>query len=103
VTSFVIPADAAAAEERFLEAIRARIAWQVEQAGRLRAVERQPGAALDVLDVAALAWLVEQRPEAQRAPEWRAFIGELHELADEDGRLPDALERLVRVVFAELL
>jgi hypothetical protein len=94
-------AQAALAEERYLASVRRRVGWQAGRAEQLRAAERAPE--LDVLDVAALRRLVDAHPEAPRAAEWRAFLAELAELADTRGRLPEVLERLVRVVLAELL
>lgn len=94
-------AQAAQAELRFLESIRRRVAWQVEQAVRLRSADDD--APLDLLDIGSLWQLVEAHPHEPRAREWRAFLAELREIADDDGRLPDFLERLVSVVFGELL
>jgi hypothetical protein len=96
------PPDAAAAEERFLADLRERVAWQAEEAARLRAQER-PVAALDPLDADALERLVHAHPHALRNAEWRCFLADLRFLVDADGRLPASLERLVRVVFADLL
>jgi hypothetical protein len=98
-----IAARAALAETRFLDGVRRRVAWQADQAARLRALPRQPAAPLDVLDLNALCRLVAAVPAGPRTPEWTAFLEELCELAEPDGRLPEILERLVRVVFAELL
>ena len=92
------------AEARFLEDLRRRVSWQADAADVLRArasrVERE---AVDPLDALALERLVAARPHAPRAREWRAFLIELRELADEEGRLPASLERLVRVVLNDLL
>jgi hypothetical protein len=98
------PEDAVVAEQRFLESLRRRVAWQAEAAARLRA-ERPPapGPAIDVLDLAAIEQLVASRPDAPRAQEWRLFLDELRFLAEPTGRLPGIVDRLVRVVFAELL
>lgn len=98
------PDEAVAAEERFLVIVRRRVAWQAEAAARLRghAVAAQ-GPSVDVLQLATLERLVAARAELPRAAEWRAFLDELEFLVDQDGRLPDSLERLVRVVLAELL
>lgn len=94
--------QALAAEERFLEELRQRVGWQVSEAARQRARERvaEP---IDVLDADALGRLVRAHPEAPRAAEWRCFLAELRYLAADDGRLPASLERLVRVVLADLL
>lgn len=97
-----LAAQAALAEQRFLDSVRRRVAWQSEQAARLRALPREPQP-FDLLDLGALTRLVAGHPAAPRAAEWSAFLDELRELADENGRLPGILERLVRVVFAELL
>jgi hypothetical protein len=91
----------ALAEERFLSDLRARVAWQAEEAARQRAAVAPPE--IDVRDLAALHRLVADHPRAARHAEWRAFLGELETLTDSDGRLPATLERLVRVVLAELL
>lgn len=101
MTAVAVPRDAEAAEARFLEELRRRVAWQAEEASRQRvAVPREP---LDLLDAGALERLVQAHPDAPRADEWRAFLVELRYLADDQGRLPATLERLVRVVFADLL
>jgi hypothetical protein len=96
--------DPALAEERFLESLRRRVSWQAEQAARQRAhaVASRP-VALDPLDPAALAALIETRPDDVRAPEWRAFLAELDVLIEADGRLPASIEGLVRLVFTDLL
>jgi hypothetical protein len=94
------PEDAVAAELRFLEEVRARVAWQADAASRLRGTIAEP---LDVLDVAALERLVAANADAPRAAEWLSFLDELAFLAEPGGRLPATLERLVRVVFADLL
>jgi hypothetical protein len=107
VASTWVPDEAAAldpatqAEERFLAELRQRVAWQSERAAALRAAAADPVA--DLRDLAALWRLVESRPDAPRAAEWRSFLIELRDLADESGRLPEFLERLVRVVLADLL
>lgn len=95
------PEDAVSAELRFLEEVRARVAWQAEKAARLREPASVP--ALDVLDVAVLERLVAAAPDAPRAGEWRLFVAELREVASPTGRLPENLERLVRVVLGDLL
>jgi hypothetical protein len=97
------PEDAVAAEQRFLEELRQRVAWQAEKVARLRAEELTAPAAFDVLDFAALERLVASQPGARRAAEWRIFLEELRFLTDAGGRLPELVDRLVRVVFAELL
>jgi hypothetical protein len=94
------PEDVVTAEQRYLDVLRRRVAWQSEAAARLRG--GHVGTPPDVLELATLRRLVAAAQDAPRAEEWRAFLGELSELA-EDGRLPETLERLVRVVFAELL
>jgi hypothetical protein len=103
VTAAELPTDPAAAEVRFLEDLRRRVAWQADEAARLRLRARRPAAPVDLLDANALELLVHAHPEAPRAAEWRAFLAELRYLADDRGRLPAALERLVRVVLADLL
>jgi hypothetical protein len=96
--------DAAAlAERQFLDALRSRVAWQADAAARLRATQPQPEPALDVLDVWTLGSLVDAHPDSPRAAEWAAFLAELCFLVESDGRLPASLERLVRVVFSDLL
>jgi hypothetical protein len=94
------PEDAVAAELRFLEEVRARVAWQADAASRLRGSTAQP---LDVLDVASLERLVAGNTDSPRCAEWLSFLDELAFLAEPGGRLPVTLERLVRVVFADLL
>jgi hypothetical protein len=89
------------AEQRFLQGVRDRVAWQAERAAALRAVGAP--AALDLRDLAQLWALVASRPEDPRSLEWRAFLVELRELTDESGHLPEELERLVRVVLSDLL
>ena len=69
---------------------------------RTRAARQAP-VLVDPLQLSDLFRLVESRPHAPRAPEWRAFLAELQFLADADGRLPSWLERLVRVVLTDLL
>jgi hypothetical protein len=97
------PEGAVAAEQRFLDGLRRRVAWQAHAAARLRA-ERPPAqGTVDVLDVAALERLLAAHASALRAREWRLFLDELVEIADPGDRLPPLLERLVRVVFGELL
>jgi hypothetical protein len=98
-----LPADAAEAEVRFLEELRSRVAWQAEEAARLRLRAGTPAPSVDLLDANALELLVHAHPEAPRAAEWRAFLAELRYLADDRGRLPATLERLIRVVLADLL
>lgn len=98
----VVPEDAAAAEERFLAELRQRVAWQAEEAERQRGTPVR-SSHVDVLEAATLDRLVSANPDAPRAAEWRSFLGELRYLTDDQGRLPAQLERLVRVVFAELL
>ena len=101
MTTAAAPVDAAAAEARFLEELRRRVAWQAEEAARQRVVvPREP---VDPLDAEALERLVQAHPNADRAAEWRSFLAELRYLADDQGRLPETLERLVRVVLADLL
>jgi hypothetical protein len=95
------PEDAVAAEQRFLEQVRQRVAWQAEAASRLRG--GPPERVLDVLDLATLTRLVEAHADAPRGAEWRLFLDELAFLADASGRLPATLERLVRVVLADVL
>jgi hypothetical protein len=92
------------AEQRFLESLRRRVTWQSEEAERQRAaaIAAYP-AQHDPLDPAALAALIETRPDDVRAPERRAFLAEMEVLIEEDGRLPSSLEGLVRLVFADLL
>ena len=102
-TAEELAVQAALAEARFLDSVRRRVAWQAEQAARLRALPRAPRTPLDLLDVAVLERLVAEHPTAPRAAEWRAFVGELRELAGADGRLPEIVDRLVAVVFDELL
>jgi hypothetical protein len=101
LTAVALPADAEAAEARFLDELRRRVAWQAEEASRQRVAV--PATPLDLLDAGTLERLVEAHPEAGRAAEWRAFLVELRYLADDQGRLPATLERLVRVVLADLL
>jgi hypothetical protein len=96
-------AQASLAEQRFLDSVRRRVAWQAEQAARLRALPREPAAPPDLLDLRVLEKLLVAAPVAPRTAEWTAFLEELRELADDDGRLPEVLERLVSVVFADLL
>jgi hypothetical protein len=91
--------SAEAAEERFLDELRRRVAWQAEQAARQREAARPK----DPLDTTVLWRLVEEHDDALRQSEWRAFLAELHELTDANGRLPASFERLVRTVFGELL
>lgn len=93
----------ALSEERFLAALRERVAWQSRAAERRRAEELVRPQPVDVLNVAELIELVERDRTARRYDEWRAFLDELAELTESGGRLPAMLERLVRVVFAELL
>lgn len=101
MSAATVPVDAEAAEARFLADLRRRVAWQAEEAARQRvAVPVEP---LDLLDARALEALVHAHPEAERAAEWRAFLAELRYLADDHGRLPATLERLVRIVLADLL
>jgi hypothetical protein len=95
------PDTAALVEERFLAELRARVAWQSDRAAALRAAVADP--VPDPRDLGSLWRLVESRPDAPRAAEWRAFLIELRDLADERGRLPEYLERLVGVVLADLL
>lgn len=94
---------AALAEKRFLDTVRRRVAWQAGEAARQRAVRLDQAPAPDLLDVAVLARLLETRPDAPRAAEWRVFVAELQEIADAEGRLPAVIERLVRFVLADLL
>src|SRR5581483_1948419 len=93
-------AEAEFTEQRFLEQLRRRVAWQAEQAEQQRSRQRQE---IDVLDADTLDRLIRARPDAARNAEWCAFLGELRYLADDAGRLPQSLERLVRVVLADLL
>jgi len=93
-------AEAEHTEQRFLERLRERVAWQAEQAELQRTRQRET---IDVLDAGTLERLVRGRPDAARNAEWRAFLAELRYLADDQGRLPAPLERLVRVVLADLL
>ena len=95
-------ADPAVLEDRFLDEIRRRVAWQASAAARLRERPVEAGP-VDPLDLAALQRLVAARPEARRHREWTAFLAELAELTDSDGRLPENLQGLVTVVLAELL
>jgi hypothetical protein len=97
------PEDAVAAEQRFLEELRRRVAWQAEAVARLRAEQPPAPAPFDPLDFAALEGLVAANSAAPRAQEWQLFLEELEILVEADGRLPQLVERLVRVVFAELL
>jgi hypothetical protein len=91
-------------ELRYLDELRRRVSWHADAADALRARARERShEPVDVLDAAALERLVADRPHAPRAHEWRAFLGELRFLADTSGRLPANLERLVRVVLADLL
>ena len=101
MTASAVPVDAAAAEARFLEELRNRVSWQAAAAARQRVAA--PAEPVDVLDAGALERLVQAHPDAPRADEWRAFLVELRYLADDQGRLPATLERLVRVVLADLL
>jgi hypothetical protein len=95
--------DADELQERFLASLRERVSWQAEQAERLRAEAAPISARVDVLDMAALNGLVDRNADRPRAREWRSFLAELEGLTDTDGRLPDQLERLIRVVLADLL
>jgi hypothetical protein len=91
-------------ELRYLDELRRRVAWQADAAAVLRArAARAPRAPVDPLALPDLFRIVESRPHAARAPEWRSFLAELQFLGDAEGRLPSSLERLVRVVFADLL
>jgi hypothetical protein len=101
LTATAVPADAAAAEARFLDELRRRVSWQAEAAAQQR--DAVPAEPLDLLDAGELERLVQAHPDAERAAEWRAFLAELRYLADDQGRLPATLERLVRVVLADLL
>lgn len=104
MTELATPDAAAVAEERFLAELRDRVAWQAHQAAVQRTQASPPPAEpVDVLDVLELMGIVERNSDEPRAAEWRAFLEELSFLADEGGRLPAALERLVRVVLADLL
>ena len=105
MTTIAAPVEeqAASAEARFLEAVRRRVAWQAERAAAQREQARAPKEPLDLLDVDVLVRLVSTGPTSSRTAEWTAFVGELLELVDDDGRLPDTLERLVRVVLADLI
>jgi hypothetical protein len=92
------------AELRYLDELRRRVAWQADAAALLRTrAARHAPLLVDPLELSDLFRLVESRPHAPRAREWRAFLAELQFLADADGRLPAWLERLVRVVLADLL
>jgi hypothetical protein len=102
-TTDELAVQAALAEARFLDSVRRRVAWQAEQAARLRAIPRAPKPPLDLLDVSVVERLLAEHASAPRAAEWAAFLEELRELADENGRLPDIVDRLVAVVFADLL
>jgi hypothetical protein len=93
-----------AAEERYLAELRRRVAWQSEAAARERAQAAAQHVQLrDPLDPVALAALVEAHPDDIRTPERRAFLAELEILIEEDGRLPESVEGLIRLVFADLL
>ena len=95
--------ELAEAEARFLDGLRGRVAWQAERAAELRREAAVQHYTFDVLDPKSLAALVATRPDDVRGPEWRAFLAELDDLIEDDGRLPASLEGLVRLVFAELL
>ena len=102
MTTAVAPIDdAAAAELRFLETLRDRVAWPARRAAELRSM--QPAPPFDVLEFRALTRLVDAHPYARRFAEWRMLLDELEPLVEPDGRLPAMLERLVFVVFADLL
>ena len=94
--------DAEELQQRFLDDLRERVAWQSRVADERRAAERARPPAIDVLDIATLRRLVESHPDSPRNAEWRVLLCELEPIA-ETGRLPEMLERLVTVVFAELL
>lgn len=102
-TAEEIAQQAALAEERFLASVRRRVAWQAEEAARLRALPAPPIGTFDVLDVGSLDRLLAGHTPGPRTAEWTAFLTELHDVSDDEGRLPEIVERLVRVVFAELL
>jgi hypothetical protein len=94
--------DADDLQERFLASLRDRVAWQARQAERIR--NAVPTATrLDVLQIDELRRLVDAEGDRPRTREWQSFLAELDVLADDDGRLPAQLERLVRVVLADLL
>lgn len=98
-----VPDEAVAAEQRFLDDLRGRVAWQSEMAARLRTGSAGRTEPIDVLDADVLERLIAAHPEAPRNAEWRCFLAELRFLAGDDGRLPSSLERLVRAVLADLL
>lgn len=89
-------------EERFLLELRERVAWQSHRAAERRAVERTPEP-FDRLRVDSLAQLVERNSGHVRAAEWRMLVAELEPVAGPDGRLPEMIDGLVSVVFAEIL
>lgn len=94
--------DADELQERFLTSLRDRVAWQARQAERIR--NAVPAAMrLDVLQIDELRRLVDAEGDRPRTREWQSFLSELDVLADDAGRLPAQLERLVRVVLADLL
>lgn len=90
-------------EERFLAELRDRVAWPAAQAARIRAEGAPVATRIDVLEMATLRAIVDANGGRPRAREWRSFLTELEVLADTSGRLPGQLERLVRVVLADLL
>jgi hypothetical protein len=94
--------DADELQERFLTSLRDRVAWQARQAERIRNVP-PPSPRLDVLQIDQLRALVDAEAERPRTREWQAFLAELDVLTDDAGRLPAQLERLIRVVLADLL
>ena len=98
----VVP-DADELQERFLAELRARVGWQAAVAAERRAVERAQPPSRDLRDPHVLARLVDEHADNPRAAEWRALIAELEPIVESDGRLPAMLDRLVSVVFADVL
>ena len=105
------PAEALAAERRYLDELRRRIAWQAEAA---HARDEREAAVAPVRDAppprsAPTLWELEalarrhaaEYPEC--AEEWSSTLYALRPYAEPDGRLPAELRPVVEAAFGALL
>ena len=114
------------AQQRYLELLRRRVAWQAGAAYGTAEAEAAaepqrprephvepvaPATAPSQARARALPtlWQLESLVAAhggrfpEREPEWRAYLFQLRQHADARGRLPESLGAVVETAFAELL